>query len=128
MNYKIILSIVVMVTSIASLQATEPAHNPKQPHVENCKFLDNLIKDTTRQAKRQKNLQIKAELNKKIAHWEKQLEDAKCKKSNELSCKEIKELLDNIKKSNTTARYTHEEWKMQQERIKELEERFKICK
>ncbi len=102
MKNKVILlfsAAIAFTTSITMLNATEPAANPKQAEVENCNFLNDLVIDTTKQSNKEKKLQKKEELNKKISNWEKQLEAGHCKKTTkELSCKEVQELIDATQK------------------------------
>lgn len=122
-------AIVALTTNITMINATEPAINPKQPEIENCNFLNDLVNDTTKRAKKEKDSQKKQALDKNISNWEKQLETGHCKKvTKELSCKELQDLINATKKMHETAKFTAAEWQQETEKLKDLNEHLKNCK
>lgn len=125
MKNKIIILFVALITQNAIMKATEPAHNPKQPELEYCKFLPKLIADTTKQSDKEKNLQKKQELNKNIANWKNQLETGKCKEVEEKNCKEIKTTIDSKEDLLKRAKFTKDGFTKENQQIDQLKDLYK---
>jgi len=120
---RVLLSMMFSFTGMINVYATEPALNPKQPEIENCQFLRDSVKQVSKELPTIKDPAIKLKKQQYKDNLEKQ--SAHCKKTEELSCEQLKNLINDTKKVHAKAKYTAQEWKKEQEKLQDLENHLK---
>lgn len=124
------MALMILGAQILSLNATEPALNPKEPVVEYCNLLPKLIDNTTKQSNTEKNLQKKEALNKKISNWKNQLDLGTCKEIENQNCQEIKKAIDASENLLKTSKFTQDGLAKETKRLNKLKKAYenKKCK